>query len=174
VKKLEKITGNKKGINTILASLLMVVIVVVAAVMVYAWSTGLLGTLLVHPTTGQENLALEACSPCTFASNSNVTMSIRELGTVNVTLTSYFVKDSSGNQYSRLSWNTQGLNLPLVIAPNQVRGIIVLIGTGGTGTGQCGTSCTLTGNPFTFTSGYSYTITMVTSRNTQFSFSVTR
>jgi hypothetical protein len=150
----------------------MVVIVVVAAVMVYAWSTGLLGTLLVHPTTGQENLALEACNPCSFTSNTNVTMSIRELGTVNVTLTSYFVKDSSGNQYSRTSWNSAGLNQPPVIAPNQVRGIIVLIGTGGSG--QCGSSCSLTGNAFTFTSGYSYTITMVTSRNTQFSFQVTR
>jgi FlaG/FlaF family flagellin (archaellin) len=171
VKKLEKITGNKKGINTILASLLMVVIVVVASVMVYAWSTGLLGTLLVHPTTGQENLSLEACSPCSFTSNSNVTMSIRELGTVNVTLTSYFVKDSSGNQYSRISWNTAGPNQPPVIAPNQVKGIIVLIGTGA---GPCGSSCSLTGNAFTFTAGYSYTVTMVTSRNTQFSFSVTR
>jgi hypothetical protein len=168
VKKLEKITGNKKGINTILASLLMVVIVVVASVMVYAWSTGLLGTLLVHPSTGQENLALEACSPCTFASNQNVTMNIRELGTVNVTLTSYFVKDSSGNQYSRLSWNSAGPNQPLVIAPNQVRGIVVVINT------SCGSSCSLTGNAFTFNSGYSYTVTMVTSRNTQFSFSVTR
>jgi flagellin-like protein len=173
VKKLEKITGNKKGINTILASLLMVVIVVVAAVMVYAWSTGLLGTLLVHPTTGQENLALEACSPCSFTSGTNVTMSIRELGTVNVTLTSYFVKDSSGNQYSRISWT--GQNTPPVIAPNQVQGIIVLIGTTvTTPPTTCGSSCTLTGNAFTFNSGYSYTITMVTSRNTQFSFSVTR
>ena len=163
---MEKITGNKKGINTILASLLMVVIVVVAAVMVYAWSTGLLGTLLVHPTTGQENLALEACTPCTFGSNGqNVTMNIRELGTVNVTLTSYFVKDSSGNQYSRISWNPAN---PYVIAPNQVKGIVVSINT------NCGSSCSLTGNAFTFTSGYSYTITMVTSRNTQFSFSVTR
>jgi flagellin-like protein len=168
VKKLEKITGNKKGINTILASLLMVVIVVVAAVMVYAWSTGLLGTLLVQPKTGQENLALEACSPCSFTSSTNVTMSIRELGTVNVTLTSYFVKDSSGNQYSRTSWNTAGNNQPPVIAPNQVKGIIVIINT------ACGSSCTLTGNAFTFTAGYSYTVTMVTSRNTQFSFQVTR
>jgi len=171
VKKLEKITGNKKGINTILASLLMVVIVVVASVMVYAWSTGLLGTLLVHPTTGQENLSLEACSPCSFTSGTNVTMSIRELGTVNVTLTSYFVKDSSGNQYSRISWAAP--NAPPVIAPNQVKGIIILIGTGSSPP-QCGGSCTLTGNAFTFTSGYSYTITMVTSRNTQFSFTVTR
>src|SRR5207302_5786346 len=51
VKKLKKIIGNKKGIDTILAALLMVVIVVVASVMVYAWSTGLLGTLLVKPNT---------------------------------------------------------------------------------------------------------------------------
>ena len=163
---MEKITGNKKGINTILASLLMVVIVVVAAVMVYAWSTGLLGTLLVHPTTGQENLSLEACNPCTFASNGqNVTMNIRELGTANVTLTSYFVKDPSGNQYSRISWNPSS---PYVIAPNQVKGVVVPINA------NCGSSCTLTGNAFTFTSGYAYTITMVTSRNTQFSFQVTR
>jgi len=174
VKKLEKITGNKKGINTILASLLMVVIVVVAAVMVYAWSTGLLGTLLVHPTTGQENLALEACSPCSFTSGTNVTLNIRELGTVNATLTSYFVKDSSGNQYSRISWNPSN---PYVIAPNQVKGIIVLIGTTVTSPATtCGSSCTYTGSGsgFTFASGYSYTITMVTSRNTQFSFQVTR
>ena len=172
MKAIRKCLNDKKGIDTILAALLMVVIVVVAAVMVYAWSTGLLGTLLVHPTTGQENLALEACSPCSFTGTSNVTLNIRELGTVNVTLTSYFVKDSSGNQYSRIAWNT-GPNQPAVIAPNQVKGIIVLIGLGTSG-GQCGTSCTLTGNAFTYTSGYSYTITMVTSRNTQFSFSVTR
>ncbi len=166
MKAIRKYLKDKKGIDTILAALLMVVIVVVASVMVYAWSTGLLGTLLVHPTTGQENLALEACNPCSFTSNTNVTMSIRELGTVNVTLTSYFVKDSSGNQYSRISWNTP--NPPPVIAPNQVKGIIVLIGS------TCGSSCSLTGNAFTFTSGYAYTITMVTSRNTQFSFQVTR
>jgi len=176
VKKMRKITGNKKGINTILAALLMVVIVVVASVMVYAWSTGLLGTLLVHPTTGQENLSLEACSPCSFGSNTNVTLNIREIGTANITLTSYFVKDSSGNQYARTSWNTLGPDLPPVIAPNQVKGIMVLIGsTSGTACYYSGTAyCTLTGNAYTFTSGYSYTITVTTSRNTQFSFQVTR
>ena len=79
MKAIRKYLKDKKGIDTILAALLMVVIVVVASVMVYAWSTGLLGTLLVHPTTGQENLALEACNPCSFTSPSNVTMSIREL-----------------------------------------------------------------------------------------------
>src|SRR5882757_10702319 len=37
----------------------MVVIVVVASVMVYAWSTGLLGTLLVTPQTGKEVMNIE-------------------------------------------------------------------------------------------------------------------
>ena len=146
----------------------MVVIVVVASVMVYAWSTGLLGTLLVHPTTGQENLSLEACTPCTFASSTNVTMNIRELGTANVTLTSYFVKDPNGNQYSRVNWNTAGPNQPPVIAPNQAKGILVVIGA------TCSTSCSLTGTAFTFQSGYAYTVTLVTARNSQFSFTVTR
>src|SRR2546427_12561944 len=59
VKKLKKIIGNKKGIDTILAALLMVVIVVVASVMVYAWSTGLLGTLLVQPNVGKEALTMD-------------------------------------------------------------------------------------------------------------------
>src|SRR2546428_5368867 len=45
VKKLRKIGKDKKGINTILAALLIVVIVVVTSAMVYAWSTGRLGTL---------------------------------------------------------------------------------------------------------------------------------
>ena len=161
---MRKITRNNKGIDTILAALLMVVIVVVASVMVYAWSTGLLGTLLVHPTTGQENLSLEACAPCSFNSNTNVTLNIRELGSANVTLASYFVKDPNGNQYARSPWTPT----PPIIAPNQVKPIVITIGTT-----SC-PSCTLTGTAFTFQSGYQYTITLVTSRNTQFAFTVTR
>src|SRR5436309_6470605 len=95
MKTIRKYLKDKKGIDTILASLLMVVIVVVASVMVYAWSTGLLGTLLVHPTTGQENLNLEAYNRCTFSSSNNVTMNIRLLRTIKVIHTSYLVNDSS-------------------------------------------------------------------------------
>src|SRR5437667_8563685 len=59
VKKLKKIIGNKKGIDNILVAKLMVVIVVVASVMVYAWSTGLLGTLLVQPNVGKEAITMD-------------------------------------------------------------------------------------------------------------------
>lgn len=108
--------------------------------------------------TGRESLSLDSY---TFQSGTNVSMYIRNTGTVNVTLTSYYVKDSSGNQWALLSWT--GPN----IAPNQVGIANILIGT------SC-PSCTLAGNAFTFQAGYSYTILVVTARNNQFSFTIVR
>src|SRR5438132_12228824 len=90
---------NKKGINTILASLLMVVIVVVASVMVYAWSTGLLGTLLVQPKTGKEALNLNTTS---FTTNNNVTLNAQNSGTVAITFKSYYVKNATGSTWTQL------------------------------------------------------------------------
>jgi FlaG/FlaF family flagellin (archaellin) len=162
VKKMRKITGNKKGIQTILAALLMVVIVVVAAVMVYAWATGLLGTLLVHPTTGQENLAYVTNS-ATFSgsTNTNVTAYINNIGSANVTLHTYYVKDPNGNEYSYTYSSGP------TISPNHTVAISFPIGT------QC-PNCVLTGTAFTFQSGYSYQVLMVTTHNNQFTFQVTR
>src|SRR2546428_1371171 len=98
---MRKITGNKKGIDTILAALLMVVIVVVAAVMVYAWSTGLLGTLLVKPNTGEGPLSPDSSA---FSSSTSTTISIRNSGTSNVTLAAYYVTDTSSNPWQQLTW----------------------------------------------------------------------
>jgi hypothetical protein len=172
VKKLEKIIGNKKGIDTILAALLMVVIVVVASVMVYAWSTGLLGTLLVTPSTGKEAMNIENFG---FNSVYNVTLDLRNTGSASITLNSYYVKDSSGNQWARLTWQT-GPQAPAAIAPNGLGIVYVAIGTGPSGSGgQCGSGCTLTGTGFTqFNTGFAYTVLVVTSRNNQFSFTVTK
>jgi hypothetical protein len=150
---------DKKGINTILASLLMVVIVVVASVMVYAWSTGLLGTLLVQPNVGKEALNMDSNS---FSSTTNVTLFIRNSGSIVVTLQSYYVKDSSGNSYQYNSWAGP------TIAPNIVTPTNFLIGI------ACGTNCILTGSAFTFSTGSSYTVLVVTSRNNQFTFTVTK
>jgi FlaG/FlaF family flagellin (archaellin) len=162
MKAIRKCLNDKKGIDTILAALLMVVIVVVAAVMVYAWSTGLLGTLLVHPTTGQESLTYVANSGA-FSNSTSVTAYINNLGTANATLATYYVKDANGNSY-QYSYSTAGAP---TIAPNTSVPLTFKIGA------SC-SSCSGTGSPFTFTSGYSYTVLMITSRNNQFTFSVTR
>ena len=172
MRKTRKIRENKKGIDTILAALLMVVIVVVAAVMVYAWATGLLGTLLVHPTTGNEALNLENSA---FNSATNVTLDLRNAGSAAITLSSYYVKNSTGGQWSMLTWQSQP-HPPAAIAPNALGIVYLAIGSGTTGAnGPCGGACSETGTGFnTFTSGYSYTIVVVTSRNNQFTFTVTR
>jgi FlaG/FlaF family flagellin (archaellin) len=163
VKKMRKITGNKKGIQTILAALLMVVIVVVAAVMVYAWATGLLGTLLVHPTTGQENLAYVTNSATFSGNNMNLTAYINNIGSANVTLHNYYVKDPNGNEYSYTYSSGP------TISPNHTVAISFPIGS------LCpAPGCTLTGSAFTFQSGYQYTVLMITTHNNQFTFQAIR
>jgi hypothetical protein len=157
-----KYLKNKKGINTILASLLMVVIVVVASVMVYAWSTGLLGTLLVQPNVGKEALGLDTAAA--FSSGTNVTLFLRNQGSVPVSLQSYYVKDAIGNQYQL---TTGWAGAPSAVNPNAVVPTNLLIGASCSG-------CVLTGSAFTFTAGNSYTILIVTTRNNQFSFTATR
>src|SRR5256884_7376858 len=97
----QRYVKDKKGINTILASLLMVVIVVVAAVMVYAWSTGLLGTLLVKPNTGEGPLSPDSTA---FSSSTSVTIYIRNSGRSNVTLIAYYVTDCSSNPWMQQTW----------------------------------------------------------------------
>jgi len=155
-----KYLKSKKGINTILASLLMVVIVVVASVMVYAWSTGLLGTLLVQPNVGKEALTMDTFA---FPSNNNVTLTLRNAGTVAVTFSSYYVKNATGTTYTQSGW-TWGPT----IQPNAPGLANIGITAGFVGCGSFSTSS------FTFVSGNSYTVTLVTSRNNQFNFNVIR
>ena len=157
-----KYLKNKKGINTILASLLMVVIVVVAAVMVYAWSTGLLGTLLVQPNVGKEALTMDTYAfPTTTPPNSNVTITLRNAGTVAVSFASYYVKNATGTTFTQSAWT-----LGPTIQPNAPG--LANIGVGCAGCGSFSTSS------FTFVGGNSYTVTLVTSRNNQFTFNVVR
>jgi FlaG/FlaF family flagellin (archaellin) len=163
---MRKLTGNKKGIDTILAALLMVVIVVVASVMVYAWSTGLLSTLLVQNPVPKENLNVESFTFNT--NNQNMTLSIRNTGQVALSFSSYYVKSvSSGAQYARLAWATDsGGMYPASIPPNGVLTVNIAI------SGACASSCT--GATFQFQGGYAYTVTLVTTRNNQFGYTATR
>lgn len=110
-------------------------------------------------TSMQENIFVENYY---FASGTNLTLDIRNLSVVTVSLVSYQVTDSSGDMYYAATWN--GPNIPA----NSVGIGKILIGS------SCGNACTLTGSAFTFTTGYTYTVTLVTSHNNQFPFSFTR
>jgi len=164
----QNVFRSKRGIDTILASLLMVVIVVVASVMVFTYATGLFTALMVPPRTATENISLEFAnfSP----NNNNVTLYIRNTGSTPITFKSYYVKDGSGNQYARLNWALGPSPAPGPFSPRQQPSPppTILIST------ACGTSCTYTGIAFNFSPGNVYTVTLVTAINTQFSLAIIR
>ncbi len=110
------------------------------------------------PQAGKEALNIESSS---FSNSTAATLYLRNTGTASINLTTYYVKDNANNQYSRTSWTGP------TIAPNGLGTTYVNIGA------SC-SACTLQGTAFTFTAGNSYTVTVVTSRNSQFVFTIVR
>ena len=86
-----------------------------------------------------------------FNSSTNVTLNIRWEGVDPVALIAYYVTDSNGAQYANSNW--RGPTIP----PAAVVSVNILID----------------GTTFTFQKGYSYTVTVVTSRNDQYGFTIT-
>ena len=153
---------NRKGVDTILATLLLVVIVVAMTVIVYSWSQGALGAILPAPPTGREILTIE--NQGFDPNNMKLTLYLRNTGSTPITLASYYIQDQSGDQYARTTWT-----VPSTPPANIVNGtgVFLPINT------AC-SSCTHAGNQFTFQPGNSYTITIITQRNNQFSYTVIR
>ena len=102
----------------------------------------------VIPCPGQENLNVETSH---VNSPTNMTLNIRNVGSVSTTFNSYIVKDSVGNQYTKSNWSGPTLNPNSLLAINIVND----------------------GSAFTFQSKSSYTVTLVTARNNLFSFTIT-
>ena len=163
----------------------MVVIVVVASVMVYAWSTGLLGTLLVNPNNNKEG-PLTLDTSASYPSNNNVTLYIRNAGTLAVTLNSFYITDSSNDLWQDVNWaNGPSIN------PNAVLQITLTVPTSTTssscyyslGSGYTLATCSYvagsgttfggTGSTSMFQPG-SYTVKVITTRNNPFTFSITK
>ena len=94
-----------------------------------------------------------------FEDSTSVAVDLQNNGTATTTLTSYSVRDSSGNEYTLANWNGPSL------APNSVTTTTFRIGS------AC-SQCTLHGSAFTFTSGNQYTITIVTGLGNVFTFTV--
>ena len=160
---LRKLFRNKKAIDTILASLLMVVIVVAASVMVFVYATGLSGALTKAPNLQKEALTLEFAS---FGPNNptfNASLYLRNVGSAPITLVNYYVMNSNSSQYAKTTWTNQQTIAPTTLTQPPVQ---ILISS------AC--SCTNTGGAFTFSVGNSYTITLTSSRGSTFSYSVVR
>lgn len=141
-----------------LGPLAVVVIGVVAFAAVLAFSE--------HPTScscGSSASPWYPCvnSPCpmqTLSINSyqfntptNVTLNLTNPGNAAVTFKAYYVKDPSGSQYASSNWS----------GPTIASG------------GAISINILTDGAAFTFMKGFSYTVTVVTSRNYQYSFTIT-
>jgi hypothetical protein len=99
-----------------------------------------------------------------FVNSTTLSLILQNTGNTTVTLQSYTVRDASGN-----SWSLSSFAGPMII-PNGFGTAIILIGANCPG-------CIYGGIPglfFQFNAGQSYTVTVTTTRNNQFSFTVTR
>ena len=95
----------------------------------------------------------------TFEDSTSVSVDLQNNGTATTTVTSYSVRDTSGNEYMLANWNGPSL------APNSVTTTKFSIGS------SC-SQCTLHGPAFTFTSGNQYTVEIATGRGNIFTFTV--
>ena len=99
-----------------------------------------------------------------FVNSTTLSLILQNTGNTTVTLQSYAVRDASGN-----SWSLSSFVGPMII-PNGFGTATILIGANCPG-------CVYGGIPglfFQFNTGQTYTVTVTTARNNQFSFTVTR
>lgn len=104
-------------------------------------------TCLVTPCPGRELLTMVSY---TVNSPTNATLTIWNVGSVQIAFSSYAVSQSNGALYAYDNWTEPRLN------PNQRVDANILIG----------------GASFTFQSGTTYTVSIVTIRNNHFDFTI--
>ncbi len=100
------------------------------------------------PCPSRETLNLQSSQ---VNSPTGLTANIWNTGTAQVTLISYYLKDSSGNEFGNSNWAGPS------ISPNAVKSIDILID----------------GKAFTFQSSSTYNVILITSTYDRFTFTVT-
>jgi len=131
----------------LLVSILVVATLFLGLALTTTSSGNFCGSFGATPCSGPERLSLESQ---TLNSPTNVTLEIRNMGSVAISLVAYYVKDTPGQQYSNTSWSGP------TIVPNALTPIAV----------------TIDGSSFTFQTGNDYTVTVITARNNQFTFAI--
>ena len=144
--------------NTKVIAILVSVIAVGAIVL----ATGALSTPPTSPSTPAKAATYTENINSTsnaFQNSTQVNVDLLNNGNGTAILTAYYVTDSGGNEYALSNWSGPS------IAPTSVMTTTFSIGS------SC-SQCTLHGSAFTFTSGYQYTVKVVTGRGNIFTFTV--
>src|SRR6267143_3183207 len=139
---------NEKVAAVILLSVLTIFVIVFGLILYESQrGPGLCGSFGATPCPGREYLNI---INAVVNSPTNMTVQITNTGSVAIILTSYYVRNPYSQPYENSNWS--GLTAP----PGRVVSANLLID----------------GNAFTFHSGTYYTVTLITSRNNQFNFSI--
>jgi len=107
--------------------------------------------------SGQESLNLTSY---VFQNGTNVTLVVKNTGSVGLGLVGYYVKDTSNNQYYSQTYAGPSINTGATANAN------ILINSACSG-------CTLSGAPFLFTAARTYFVMLLTARNNLIIFAVT-
>jgi flagellin-like protein len=106
-------TSKRRGVSPVIATLLLIVIAVAAAVLTYIWVTGYMGkvTGTVEQTSTQhlqEKIKINAIS----VSNTDVTLSVANIGDTDVTISGAYVLTQGGTSVCSLSLSTSPISIP--------------------------------------------------------------
>lgn len=149
--------NKRKGISPIIAVLLLILIAIAAGVMVYAFVAGWVGSATTTTTVAQGQLSIDVADA--NATAGNITVYVRNIGGVTVTIKSIYVVEAGGGI---ISWRnvTTGLDtytvadLTIKVAPGEVKKFDINFGNN------------------VLKDGYLYTIKLVGEDGTAYVFSV--
>jgi flagellin-like protein len=145
MKNIKRFINNRKAISPIFATLILIAIAVIAGVVVYTFTSGTLATMTGGGTAASEKVSVQAVSAVSTAGGStvggNFTVWAQCTSGGPVSITNAIIKDNSGNVLSTVAVGPVSLTSGNLI---QVTGI------------------------YAFTSGSSYTITLVSAKGGNF------
>ena len=138
-----KFMKNSKAISPIFATLILIAIAVIAGVVVYMFTSGTLATMTGGGTAAQEKVTIQAASGNSTGTVAGFNVYAQNTGSANVIINSAIIKDASGNVLTTVAIpSTAGTLAPGVLT--DIQGV------------------------YTFTSGSSYTITLVSTKGGNF------
>ena len=131
-----KFKVSKKAVSPVIATLLMIAVAVAAAVIVYVWSAGLLGTLMGGGGAQvKEQLILEAYD---WSDSANLKLYLRNVGSTSVTLAYVYIGGSQFAKTDTIAIKTSvGVPVTYTGSPGTAYTVKVVTSTGGVFSFSC-------------------------------------
>jgi len=115
----------RKAISPVIATLLLILIAIAASILVYVWVTGYASSVTGAETIQlQERVKIDAVSVPDGSASKNVTIYVRNIGNVEINVTSAYIIDSVTSEV--MGYNSTSLKL----TPGEVKALNVTLTSG--------------------------------------------